>query len=240
MSKIRCVCSCWLRCVCSVAQLCSALCNPMDYSLAGSPVHRFPRQEYWSSWPFPPSGIVPTQGLNLCLLHLLYWQANSLALGPPRLLFGVDDLIHTYKISMCMFLLAQVGRCIPSLLENNTKCRRYHYCRNDYLNLKNNVEMDDTSITLAQCDFFIILKWSESEVSQSCLTLCNSLDCSLPGSSVNGIFQARVLEWVAIFFSRESSQPRDGSWVSCIAGRHFTIWATREALLYWTGALLRI
>ena len=62
-------------------------------SLAGSPVHRFPRQEYWSSLPFSPSGIIPTQGLNLCLLHLLFWQANSLALVPPRLLFGVDDLI---------------------------------------------------------------------------------------------------------------------------------------------------
>lgn len=56
-----------------------------------------------------------------------------------------------------MFLLAKAGRGIASLLENNTKCRRYHYCRNDYLDLKNNVEMDDTSVTLAQCDFFIIL-----------------------------------------------------------------------------------
>ena len=61
-----------------------------------------------------------------------------------------------YKISMCMFLLAKAGRGIVSLLENTTKCRRYHYCRNDYLDLKNNVEMDDTSVTLAQCDFFII------------------------------------------------------------------------------------
>ena len=42
---------------------------------------------------------------------------------------------------------------------------------------------------------------SESEVAQSCLTLCNPMDCSLPGSSVHGIFQARVLEWVAIAFS---------------------------------------
>ena len=52
---------------------------------------------------------------------------------------------------------------------------------------------------------------------------------SLPGSSVHGIFQARILEWVAISFSRGSSQPRDWIWVSCIAVRCFTIWATREA-----------
>ena len=51
----------------------------------------------------------------------------------------------------------------------------------------------------------------------------------LPGSSVYGIFQARVLEWVAISFSRESSRPREWTRDSCIAGRCFTIWATREA-----------
>ena len=49
---------------------------------------------------------------------------------------------------------------------------------------------------------------SESEVAQLCLTLCDPMDCSLPGSSVHGIFQATVLEWIAISFSRGSSQPR--------------------------------
>ena len=72
-------------------------------------------------------------------------------------------------------------------------------------------------------------KWSESEVTQSCPTLCNPMNCSLPGFSVHGIFQARVLEWVAISFSRGSSQTRDRTRVSHTAGRHFTIWATREA-----------
>ena len=46
---------------------------------------------------------------------------------------------------------------------------------------------------------------TESEVTQSCLTLCDPMDCSLPGSSVHGIFQARILEWVAISFSRDLS-----------------------------------
>ena len=58
-------------------------------------------------------------------------------------------------------------------------------------------------------------------VTRSCPTLCNPVDCSLPGSSVHGILQARTLEWVAIFFSRGSSQPRDRNWVSHIAGRFF-------------------
>ena len=72
---------------------------------------------------------------------------------------------------------------------------------------------------------------SESEVTQSCLTLCDPMDCSLPGSSIHGIFQARVLEWVAVSFSRGSSPPRDQTQVSRIVGRCFTIWATREVTL---------
>ena len=70
---------------------------------------------------------------------------------------------------------------------------------------------------------------SESEVAQSCLTLCDPVDCSPPGSSTYGILQARILEWVAISFTGGSSQPRDGTQVSRIAGRHFNLWATREA-----------
>ena len=75
----------------------------------------------------------------------------------------------------------------------------------------------------------IVLGESESEVAQSCPTLCDPVDCILPGSSVHGILQARILEWVAISFSRGSSQPRDQTWVSHIAGRRFNLWATREA-----------
>ena len=82
----------------------------------------------------------------------------------------------------------------------------------------------------------------KSEVAQSCPTLCKPMDCSQPGSSIHGIFQARVLECVAMPFCRGSFQPRDQPWVSRISGRHFTIWATREApvlylstRLYWAS-----
>ena len=68
-------------------------------------------------------------------------------------------------------------------------------------------------------------------VSQSCPTRCDSMDCSSAGSSLHGILQARILEWVAYPFSRGSSQSKDWTQVSCIAGGFFTIWATREALL---------
>ena len=63
----------------------------------------------------------------------------------------------------------------------------------------------------------------ESEVALSCPTLGNPMDCSLPGSSIHGIFQARILEWVAISFSRGSPQPRDQTWVSRTAGSFYTI-----------------
>ena len=69
--------------------------------------------------------------------------------------------------------------------------------------------------------FYIIVR--EREVTQSCPTLCDPMDCSLPGSSVHGIFQAIVLEWIAISFSKGSSQPRDRTRVSRIVDRRFTI-----------------
>ena len=71
----------------------------------------------------------------------------------------------------------------------------------------------------------------EGEVARSCPTLCDPTDCSLPGSSIHGIFQARVLEWVSISFSRGSSWPRGWTQVSHIVGRCFTIWATREVYI---------
>ena len=68
------------------------------------------------------------------------------------------------------------------------------------------------------------------KVAQSCLTLCGLMDYS-----VYEILQTRILEWVAFPFSKESSQPRDQTQVSCIAGKFFASWVTREAQEYWSG-----
>ena len=68
-------------------------------------------------------------------------------------------------------------------------------------------------------------------VDPSCLTLCDPLDYSPPGSSVQRILQARILEWVAIPFFRESSWPRDRTQVSCTAGRFFTVWTIEKPRL---------
>ena len=70
---------------------------------------------------------------------------------------------------------------------------------------------------------------TKMQIKIQCWTLSDPMDCSPPGSSVPETFQARILEWVAISFSKGSSQPRDQTRVSCAAGTFFTNWATKEA-----------
>ena len=76
-------------------------------------------------------------------------------------------------------------------------------------------------IILSSCSLVVVVL-----ATQSGPTLCNPMDCGLSGSSVHGIVQARIHDWVAISFSRGSSPPRDRTQVFCTAGRFFTIWAT--------------
>ena len=82
---------------------------------------------------------------------------------------------------------------------------------------------------LIWCDRHYPRCWKKVLVVQLCPTLCDPMASSLPGSSVHGILQARIVEWVAISFSRGSSRLRDQMQVSCIEDRFFTLWATREA-----------
>ena len=97
------------------------------------------------------------------------------------------------------------------------------------------------NIPLSYCVYLFLHDWSQVKlfhmcvcvlVTELCPTLCDPMDCSPPGSSVHGILQARILEWVAFPSSRGSSQSRDWTWVSSIAGRLFIIWDTREAHTY--------
>ena len=94
-----------------------------------------------------------------------------------------------------------------------------HICRTLWASVK------DWDLSWVSWGLHRWVKWSRSVVSYS----LDPMDCSLPGSSVPGISQARIREWVAISFSRGSSWPRDQTQVSRTVGRCFTIWATREA-----------
>ena len=105
--------------------------------------------------------------------------------------------------------------------------------------LKSLLQQHNYKASVLRCSAFFLVQLSLLElvlVAQSCLTLCDPMDCmdcSLSGSSVHGILQARILEWVSISFSRGSSKARDRAWVSCIISRFFTVWATREFNSHW-------
>ena len=93
-------------------------------------------------------------------------------------------------------------------------------CPFQYSGLENSMDYIELDTT---CHFtLVILDIRPGPGAQSCPTLCNPMDWSLPGSSVHGTLQARIMEWVAITFSRVSSQPRDQTQLSCIASRWFT------------------
>ena len=80
-----------------------------------------------------------------------------------------------------------------------------------------------------------IMNMIKVKVAQPCPTLCDPMNYT-----AHGILQARILEWVAFPFSRGSSHPRDRTQVSCIVGRFFTSWATREAKNTGVGSLPRL
>ena len=110
----------------------------------------------------------------------------------------------------------------------------------------------DTWIGMLPSNFIIpYYIWTESQISQqecmpcsvaqSCLTLCNPMDCSLPDSSVHGIFQAKILEWVALPFSRGFSQPRDWTHIFCIGRQilyHCATWEKRRQRFKLQGGLV--
>ena len=128
-------------------------------------------------------------------------------------------------------LIAQLVKNLPAMQERpwfdfwgGNICWRRGKVTTAYCSQGSNIHYGHNGVSPLPTD----LKWSE--IAQSCLTLCDPVDCSPPGSSVHGFLQARILEWIVISFSRESSRPRDRTHVSRIADRHFNLWATREAL----------
>ena len=94
--------------------------------------------------------------------------------------------------------------------------------------LKGDGHQENNSRRDSKCHLVNIVFQGSVLVHHLCPTLCDLMDCSQPGSSIHGIFQAGILEWVAISVLRGFSQPRDQIQVSCIASRFFTDWATRE------------
>ena len=135
-------------------------------------------------------------------------------------------------IMMLTLILAQARWARPMCSQymwGMTWCPQKGSCK--MRNTKGNTQRTDLPITLKPVRdtillVRIVLYWTSEQVK---LLSCVRLFATPPVSSIHGIFQARVLEWVAISFSRGSSQPRDWTQVPRITGRYFIDWATREA-----------
>ena len=128
----------------------------------------------------------------------------------------------------------KTGNCWQKGLKKNVY---FYYPKYDILSKVLQINFLQSAVEVSSRERIPFIFWirittvksvSENEVAQSCPTLCDPMDCSLPGSSFHGIFQARILEWDAISFSR-SSRHRDWTQISHIVGRCFTVWTTREA-----------
>ena len=189
-----------------VAQSCLTLCDPMDCSLPGSScLWDFPGKYTGVGCHFLLQEIFPTQGLNQGLLHYrqtLYCLSHQGSL-PRTTLISVLKVWHPWSPLSQGKTRGLVTLWYSSLLHKTNSCamlRTYSW----------------TTPSFPFLGFLFVALL----VTKLCLTLCDPMDCSPPASSVHGILQARILEWVAMPFSRGSSWPRDwthvfriGSWV---------------------------
>ena len=218
-----------------VTKLCPTLCHPMDCVAHQTPLSMgFSRQEYWS-------------GLADSLLQGSSWpreQTHISCIGRRILYHWATREAQFFRV--CAKSFSSVWTFWDpvdcGLLGSSVHSRQEYWSG---LPCPSPGDFPEPGIEIAslmspaltgkfffqQCHlgspFFRIVKWSE--VAQSCPILCDPMDYSLPGFSVHGIFQARILEWVAISFSRGSYRPRDQTQVSHNVSRCFTLWATREA-----------
>ena len=149
----------------------------------------------------------------------IWWSASAFWTPvKPLYLSSIWNILQVDEIDrklQCL-QLALVDRKGPILPHNNRQpCYTVNTSKVGWIGLQSFV-----SSTIFICE----------SVSHSVLSDCDPINCSTPGSSVHGILQERILKWIAIPFSRGSSWPRDWTWISCIAGRFFTVWTTRENL----------
>ena len=139
-------------------------------------------------------------------------------------MFGSFSIKEGASVCVCVCVLVAQSCPTPwNSTDGASMCACVHVCVSRSV-MSNSLQLHRGGIRVCVCVCVCVL------VAQSCPTLCNSTDCSLPGFSVHGILQAGIPEWTAIPFSRGVSQPRDETLVSCIAGRFFTVWATGKCI----------
>ena len=196
-------------------------------------------RHYWSGLPFPSPGDVPTPGIKTGSPAL---QVDSLPYRCPH----PPTLPHLPRYCIHGFNQPGMENIWEKILENS---RKHNLNLPHTSNCLYNSYMENSAVTTGlekvsfhpnpkeeqchrmfklvhDCTHFTCKQESEWK-SLSRVQLCNPMACNLPGSSVHGILQARILEWVASPIPRGSSKPKDQTQVSHIAGGFFTIWATK-------------
>ena len=213
--------------LCLVTQSCPTVCDPTDCSPPGSSVHGILQVRIL---PFLLQGIFLTQGSNPGLLHckqILYHLSHQRRGFYSILYFLVFTslVFHIKTKSSDDFCIHFISFTYKTAISHSSKIR----IRNTYSQLSQNAAAAAAAVasvvsdslrpqrwqptrlprpwespgknTGVACHFLLQCMKVKSEVAQSCPTLSNPMDCSPPGSSIHGIFQARVLEWGAIAFS---------------------------------------
>ena len=201
--------------------------DPMDYIACQAPVSmEFSRQEYWSRYPFPYPGDLPDPQIEPGSSTL---QVDSLLSQPPvvvQSLSCVQFFVTSWTAAHLASLPFSISRSLLKLISIELMMPSSHIILCHPLFLPPSIFSSISCCLVVQC-----------------LTLCDPVDWRPIGSSVHGILQARILEWVAISFSRGSSGPRDWTRVSYVSwiGRqiiyHWATWeALHEGLFHWVGS----
>ena len=175
------------------------------------------------------SYMVLSQGQNKMLRDLFSteknWTQVTLQQFPETLCIQFGEKTLMTSLMTCFVVVVQLLSCVGLFLTSGTVVPRL-LCPWDFPGKNTGMgchfHFQGVILTDPGIKHYISVI-RISEVAQSCLTFCNPMNSSLPGFFVHGMFQARILEWVAIPFSRKSSRPRDQTRVSRIVGRHFTL-----------------
>ena len=234
----------------SVTQSCPTLCYPMDCSMPGFPVHHQLLKLAQTHVHQVSDAIQPSHPLSPLLFRLQSLPASGSF--PMSQFFITDSQSIGASASASVlprntqgwFLLGLTG-LISFDLQGTLRSFLQHYSSkatvlqhstffmvqlsHPYMTTRKTTALTIRTFVskVMSLLFNKLSKREDRDSAQSCLPLCNPTDCSLPGSCYR-LPQARILEWVAISFSRGSSWPRDQSRISRIAGRFFTILVTRE------------
>ena len=152
----------------------------------------------------------------------------GLAFFPVCLLWGWAEFLHASRLC-CKWKLVPLGMCGQGIAPSHGGCCLNYKPQQKRRTISLVFIVDGWMPAIFVGNFWYAADESETISHAVVSDLCDPMDCSLPGSSVHGILQKSILEWVAISYSRGSSWSRDRTQVSCTVGRFFTVWATREA-----------